>query len=110
MTRINKKDLLQSHKTLLRTSLTRLYDKYKDRGFKVYGITHESSQISVSKKRAEKSGLTFPMLIGNETSRKYFRVSAIPLYVLIGRDGRIRYLSEGFSDRLEAEIQLALAP
>jgi thiol-disulfide isomerase/thioredoxin len=87
-----------------------LYDKYKDRGLKVYGIIHESGQLDVSKKRAEKSGLTFPMLVGNKTSRRYFHVSAIPLYVLIGRDGRVRYLSEGFSDRIEAEIQLALTP
>ncbi|WP_291039532.1 TlpA disulfide reductase family protein [Dyadobacter sp. 50-39] len=87
-----------------------LYDQYKDRGLKVFGIVHESSQVNVSKQRVEKSGLTFPMLVGNETSRKYFHVSAIPLYVLIGRDGRIRYLSEGFSDRLQVEIQLALAP
>lgn len=85
-----------------------LYEKYRERGLKVYGIIHEASQLNVSKKRVEKSGLTFPMLIGNEASKEYFHVSAIPLYVLIGRDGRIRYLSEGLPDQLEDEIRRAL--
>ncbi|MCF0074987.1 TlpA family protein disulfide reductase [Dyadobacter sp. CY261] len=89
--------------------IQQLYEKFKERGLKVYGIIHEADQLNVSKKRVEKSGLTFPMLVGNGETKKCFHVSAIPLYVLIGRDGRICYLSEGFSDQLEDEIQRALA-
>lgn len=86
-----------------------LYDRYHKHGLEVYGITHEINQLDISKKRIAKAGLTFPMLIGNEASRKSFHVSAIPLYALIGKDGTIRYLHEGFSDALEREIQKALA-
>lgn len=89
--------------------IQRLYDRYKAHGLQVYGIIHETSQLSISKKRAEKTGVTFPMLVGNEASKKSFHVSAIPLYILIGKDGKVLFLHEGFSDDLENEIQKALA-
>ncbi len=89
--------------------IQRLYDQYKEKGLQVYGITHEADQLEVARKRVEKSKVTFPMLIGNEHSGKSYHVSAVPLYVLIDKHGKVVYLSEGFSDQLEREIQRALA-
>ncbi|GAB2780942.1 hypothetical protein GCM10027275_25640 [Rhabdobacter roseus] len=86
-----------------------LYDRYKEVGLQVYGITHEADQLETARKRVEKSKVTFPMLMGNEHSRKAYHLSAIPLYILIDKYGKVVYLSEGFSDELEREIQKALA-
>ncbi len=85
-----------------------LYDRYREEGLQVYGITHERDQLEIARKRVEKSNVTFPMLIGNEHSAKSYHVSAIPLYVLIDRRGKVVYLSEGFSEELEREIRKAL--
>jgi thiol-disulfide isomerase/thioredoxin len=85
-----------------------LYEKYKNTGLEVYGIVHEHNQLEISKKRTEKAGTTFPMLIGNAESRHAYHIAAIPLYVLINREGKIIYLHEGLSDELEREIQKAL--
>lgn len=89
--------------------IQRLYDQYKDKGLQVYGITHEADQLEIARKRVGKSKVTFPMFIGNEHSAKSYHVSAIPLYVLIDKHGKVVYLSEGFSDELEREILKALA-
>ncbi len=86
-----------------------LYDRYKDEGLQVYGITHERDQLEIARKRVEKSKVNFPILIGNEHSAKSYHASAIPLYVLIDRRGKVVYLSEGFSEELEPEIRKALA-
>ncbi len=86
-----------------------LYDQYKDEGLQVYGITHEHDQLEIARKRIEKSKVTFPMLIGDVHSAKSYHVSAIPLYVLIDRRGKVVYLSEGFSEELEREIRKTLA-
>lgn len=86
-----------------------LYEKYKNTGLEVYGIVHEQNQLAISKKRAEKAGTTFPMLIGNAQSRNAYHIVAIPLYVLVNREGKVIYLHEGFSEELEKEIQKALA-
>ncbi len=85
-----------------------IYDRYKDRGLVVYGIVHETGQIDISKKRAEKAKATFPMLIGNKQSKDGFQLAAIPLYVLIDKQGMIIYAKEGYSADLEQEIQKAL--
>ncbi len=89
--------------------IQQIYDRYKEKGLHIYGVTHDVNQLEIARKRVKKSMLTFPMLIGDEHSRQAYHVSSIPFYVLIGKDGKVAYLSEGFSEHLEEAIRKALA-
>jgi thiol-disulfide isomerase/thioredoxin len=81
-----------------------LYDKYKSKGLQVYGITNETDQLESARLLVQKKKIRFPMLTGNKQIEKEFGVVAIPLYILINKEGKISFISEGFSDKMEAEI------
>jgi thiol-disulfide isomerase/thioredoxin len=85
-----------------------LYESYKEKGLQVYGITNETEQLESARKLIAKKQVNFPNLIGNKNMEKNFKVSAIPLYILIDRKGMIKFVSQGFSEKIEEEIKLAL--
>ena len=85
-----------------------LYEKYKDKGLEVYGIMAEGGDEAPAKLWAKKQAYNFPMLLGNEQLKEAYVVNAIPLYVLIDKEGKITFVSEGFSNELEAAIQKVL--
>ncbi|MGA0555520.1 TlpA family protein disulfide reductase [Larkinella sp. VNQ87] len=85
-------------------------DKYKQAGLLVYGIIHEEKSREAAQRWVQKKGITFPMLLGNAQSRQTFALHAIPRYVLLDRQGKISFQSEGFTPELETAIQQALRP
>ncbi len=86
-----------------------LYEKYKDKGLLVYGITCEKDQLESAKRLVQKRPINFPMLAGNELVKSAYKVNAVPLYVLINKTGKISFLSEGYSEEVEKAIQKALS-
>jgi thiol-disulfide isomerase/thioredoxin len=82
-----------------------LYHKYGSQGLLVYGVTHEVGQLDALRRVVAKRSINFPTLIGTDQVRSDYKLSAIPLYILIDRGGQIRYIREGFSDKLEESIQ-----
>ena len=86
-----------------------LYDTYKKKGLFVYGITNEIKQIQSSKQSVQDRKISFPMLIGNEQLKKNYKLDAIPLYILIDKNGKVVFISEGYSDEMEAAIKTALS-
>jgi len=82
-----------------------LYEKYKDKGFEVYGMMSEKEQLETARLLIEKRKISFPMLVGNKDVLKDFGVNAVPTYVLVNRKGKVSFISEGFSDELETEIR-----
>lgn len=85
----------------------KLYDTYKESGLLVYGITNEIKQIQYSKQSVKDRRIKFPMLIGNEQIKKNYKLNAIPLYILIDKNGKVVFISEGYSDDIEAAIKAA---
>jgi len=85
-----------------------LYDKYKNKGLEVYGVMTEKGDEEPAKLWAKKQSYSFPMLIGNEQLKEAYQVNAIPLYVLVDKEGKIAFVSEGFNPELEAAIQKVL--
>lgn len=81
-----------------------LYSKYKDKGLFVYGITNEKEQLETAKQMVQKRSISFPMLAGNTEIAKKYSVQSVPLYILINKQGKISFISEGFSEQLESEI------
>ncbi len=90
-------------------NLEALQQKYKSKGFDVYGIIHDKENLQPSKSLAQKMKVSFELGVGNEQSRNVYAVNALPLYVLIGRSGKISYISEGYSALLEEEIKKQLS-
>jgi thiol-disulfide isomerase/thioredoxin len=87
-----------------------LRQRYAAQGLLVYGITHEATAgLALQRWLAAHDG-SFPSLRGTPQSRQTYQLSAVPLYVLIDRQGRICHRQEGYSSTLEAAIQQALQP
>lgn len=82
-----------------------LYEKYKSKGLEVYGIVHEKEYLETAKQLIGKKKISFPMLLGTETSSKDFSIIAVPTYILINKAGDVVMISEGFSPAIEEEIQ-----
>ena len=85
-----------------------LHHKYADRGFQVYGITHEISQLDAVRRLIASRSIHFPTLIGTDQVRSDYKLVAIPLYVLIDRQGTVRYVCEGYSEEIDRSIQQLL--
>ena len=85
-----------------------LFDHYKEKGLKVYGIINDAKQLGPSKLMVKNRGFDFPMLMGNEQLKKDYHIEAIPQYVLIDKQGKIRFLSYGYSDEIESAVREAL--
>ena len=81
------------------------YEKYKSRGLEVYGVVHEKEYVDVARQLVQKRKISFPMLLGDEQSRKNYNIDGVPLYVLINKEGKIVLISQSLSPLLEEEIQ-----
>lgn len=86
-----------------------LYEKYKDQGLLVFGITNDQKALSAAKAMAQKKAIKFPMLIGNEQFKKDYSLQniSLPMYIMIDRAGIVK-LFPGFTDEIENYIKAAL--
>lgn len=90
--------------------VAQLYEKFKEKGLAVYGIINDIKQLESSKRFVAKhSEIGFPMLVGNDKLKKDYMVNAVPQYVIIDKKGKVSFISLGFSDQIEREIEKALA-
>ncbi|MBI4474929.1 MAG: TlpA family protein disulfide reductase [Acidobacteria bacterium] len=96
----------------------RIYEKYRDRGVKIVGITVESGGITDVKPHIVKHGIKYTALVGNTKIMDQYQVTGFPITYLIGPDGKIVKKYTGTpSDKageketdLEREIQRLLQP
>lgn len=93
-------------------NLVSAYEKYKDQGFEIIGISlDESKKMSADRIRkwTEEQGMTWPIVFegrGWETpSAQACGVKAIPFPILVGRDGKIITAGQGASG---AQLRKAL--
>lgn len=89
----------------------RIYEEYKEKGFLAVAISvDESSNESLVRAYVKRYGLTFPVLLDNrlEVIRLYGSEQALPLTLLVGRDGKIRRIFQGYSAGSEKEIKTAV--
>jgi peroxiredoxin len=81
-----------------------LYNRYHHKGFEVYGITNDLKQLSFARVFAERKKINFPLLTGNEELKMNYNVEAVPMYVLIDKNGIVRLVSAVDND-LETMIK-----
>ena len=88
-------------------SLVKLYDKYKDNGFIVYGVDLDS----FSPRRVEKfiKGLNFkisyPVIIDRKRQiATAYKVGMLPTTIIIGKDGKVKLFHIGYKPGDEDEF------
>jgi peroxiredoxin len=88
--------------------LQRLYEKYRDRGFVVLAISMDGPESSAEvDPRARRYGLTFPVLVDEETRvvGVYNPKRTAPFSVFIDRGGHVVATREGFHAGDEVAVE-----
>jgi peroxiredoxin len=95
--------------------LQRLYQRFKDQGFNLLGISMDGPETVASVgPYVRRMGLTFPVLLDEETqvTNIYNPQRTAPLTVIIDRNGRVHRVHPGYKPgdevELEREIQALL--
>ncbi len=84
-----------------------LYEKYKERGLLVLGVSIDEQGPSVVKPFMEKYEVTYPMIIDDGTVMdKYGPTMGIPTSYIIDKKGHLRYFAVGALTKKELEPKL----
>jgi len=75
-----------------------LYEKFKDQGFVVLGISPEDEK-SLEKFRDDYK-ITYPILLGTQEVAQAYGVQAIPKSIFIDKKGIVRKIQVGFAPEL----------
>jgi len=82
--------------------LISLYEKHKDRGFMVLGISNEDAATLEAFQK--ENNITYPILIDTEGVGKAYNVTSIPNMYIFDKKGKIRKHQVGFSPEMEAGL------
>lgn len=88
--------------------LQRIYQRYKDQGFVLLGISMDGPETVASvAPYVRRMGLSFPVLLDEETqvTNVYNPQRTAPLTVLIDREGRVRRVHPGYKPGDEVELE-----
>jgi peroxiredoxin len=86
------------------------YEKYKGAGLEVVGISLDSDGWKSVGPYLKERSIPYKIVIGNETTAEEFNVSAMPVTLLIDREGRVAATNVGVPPKsiYEADIQALL--
>lgn len=88
--------------------LIELYDKYRDKGFMLYGIDLDSFSIRRVERFIKGLGfdITYPVIVDRrrEVAGAY-SVSILPTTILIGRDGKVKMFHIGYKPGDEKDFE-----
>ena len=86
-------------------ALNTLYEKYRDTGFVLLGVNVDSETANAVQ-MASKLKATYPILFDTDKQASVlYHVSAMPMTVLIDRDGKVRYVQKGYVAGIESKYQ-----
>ena len=85
-------------------------NKYKDSGFEVIGVSTDSDGWKVGKPFVAEKKINYTVLLGDDDICKLYGVEAMPVTLLIDREGRTAASHEGVveKDAGEREIKMLL--
>ena len=83
-----------------------LYQKYNGLGFELLAVNVEKNNAEGARKWLEETPVTFPVLFDPENKvTKLYKVQTMPSTVLIGRDGTMRFMHNGYKPGYENDYQ-----
>jgi peroxiredoxin len=80
--------------------------KYKDSGFEVIGVSTDSDGWKVVKPFVAEKKINYTILLGADDICKLYGVDAMPMTLLIDRDGRIAASHEGVVEKSAGESEI----
>jgi cytochrome c biogenesis protein CcmG/thiol:disulfide interchange protein DsbE len=80
--------------------------KYRAKGLVVIGVSTDDSGMKVVKPFLAQHGIEYPVVMGTEEMEKQYHLDAMPLTLLIGRDGKISITHAGVVDRADFERRI----
>ena len=85
-------------------------NRYKDKGFSVIGVSMDEDGWKSVKPFIEEQKMNYAVVIGNEALAKLYAVDALPVTLLIDRNGKIAVTHAGLveKDAFEKEIRALL--
>jgi len=83
-------------------------NKYKDRGFEVIGVSTDEYGWKVVKPFMEEKGINYTVVLGDDKICKVYAVEALPLTLLIDREGRIAASHEGVLNKEAGEDEIKM--
>ena len=76
--------------------LIKLQRDYKSRGLQVIGVTYPPEDLAEVRKFVREAKVNYPIAVGTKETKSLFSSSeALPLTIVIGKDGRVRDIIEG---------------
>ena len=77
-------------------ALNALYEKYRDAGFVLFGINVDADPDNAAR-MASRLKVTYPVLIDRDKKASMlYQVKAMPMTIIIDRDGKIRHVQKGY--------------
>jgi cytochrome c biogenesis protein CcmG/thiol:disulfide interchange protein DsbE len=85
-------------------------DKYKDKGLSLIGVSMDADGWRSVRPFLQEKKMTYTIVVGNEALASSYALNALPLTVLIDRDGKIAGSQAGIVDKdsFENEIRVLL--
>jgi len=85
-------------------------NKYKDNGFAVIGVSLDADGWKSVKPYVKEKAVNYPIVIGSQEVAQLYRVTAMPVTLLIDRDGRIASSHFGVVSKSDykAEVEMLL--
>jgi len=85
-------------------------NKYKDKGLSVIGVAMDEDGWKSVRPFLKEKSMNYAVVVGNEALAKLYAVDALPVTLLIDRDGKIADAHAGMVDKdaFESEIRVLL--
>jgi cytochrome c biogenesis protein CcmG/thiol:disulfide interchange protein DsbE len=80
--------------------------KYRAQGLAVIGVSTDDGGMKVVKPFLVQHGIEYPVVMGTEELEKQYHLEAMPLTLLIGRDGKISIAHAGVVDKADFERRI----
>lgn len=91
-------------------SMDRLQRKFKAQGVRVIGANVSESNPKAAKEYTKKHGYTYTVTMGstNEKLAQALGARGIPLIMVVGKDGKVAKVYEGFGAGVEKELEATI--
>jgi thiol-disulfide isomerase/thioredoxin len=91
-------------------SMDRIQRKFQSRGVRVIGANVSESNPKAAREYTKKHGYTYTVTMGpsNEKLAETLGARGIPLIVVVGKDGKVAKVFEGFGAGVEKEIEATI--